>query len=412
MFLMYIFNYLDRVNVSLAALSMKSDLHFSDTVYGLGAGIFFLGYFIFEVPSNLILSKVGARLWISRIMLTWGIISSCMMFVKTPTSFYTLRFLLGVAEAGFFPGMILYLTYWFPARERARTVARFMTATTLSGLIGGPLSGYLLRLHGLYGLKGWQWLFLVEGLPSIVLGFVVFFYLTDRPEHAHWLTEEERDCLLVKLKNEEAYRQSLHSLTLWRTFGHGRVILLSFIYLFIVIGSYGMGLWGPLILQSRSTWSSETISYLWAIPSLVAAIGMVIIGTHSDHTYERRWHVAGSALLGALGLSLSAMLKTPVPTLLALCLANMGIAGTLGPFWSLPTGFLSGAAAAGGIAMINSIGNLGGFLGPYLMGALKTRTEGFTVGLFVLSASLLGAACLVLTVAQDKIHEMEAEMRS
>jgi ACS family tartrate transporter-like MFS transporter len=405
MFLMYIFNYLDRVNVSLAALSMKGDLGLSDSVYGMGAGIFFLGYFFFEVPSNLILARTGARLWITRIMLTWGVISSCMLFVKTPTSFYALRFALGMAEAGFFPGMILYLTYWFPARQRARTIARFMTATTLAGVIGGPMSAALLQLNGVAGLKGWQWLFLAEGIPSFLLGFVVLFYLTDRPEHAKWLTEKEKTWLIDTLRREETQRSERHGLSLRQVFVHRRALLFSLIYFLIVVGSYGMGMWGPLILKSRTAWSDGTISNLWAIPSLIAAVGMMLIGLHSDHTDERRGHVAGSAILAALGLALSATLRAPVLLLLSLSLANLGIAGTLGPFWSMPTAFLSGAAAAGGIAMINSIGNLGGFLGPFLMGELKSRTSGFTVGLFILAAFLLAAGLLALAVPRDPSPE-------
>jgi ACS family tartrate transporter-like MFS transporter len=264
-------------------------------------------------------------------------------------------------------------------------------------------------MDGAGGLKGWQWLFLVEGIPSFLLGFVVLFYLTDRPEHAKWLTAEERDCLLSRIKKEEAHRERTHGVTLLKAFSHPRVILLAGVYFLIVVGSYGMGLWGPLILKSRSVWTDSQISYLWAIPSLLAAITMVIVGTHSDHTYERRWHLAGSAAMAAVGLSLSAALKSPVPTLLALSLASMGIASTLGPFWSMPTGFLSGAAAAGGIAFINSVGNLGGFAGPYLMGALKGSTSGFTTGLFVLAASLLCAGCLVFAVRQDPHPDDVAE---
>jgi ACS family tartrate transporter-like MFS transporter len=328
-----------------------------------------------------------------------------MIFVKTPASFYALRFLLGIAEAGFFPGMILYLTYWFPAKERAKAVAGFMTAVALSGLVGGPLGGILLKMHGFAGLKGWQWLFLAEGVPSILLGIATFFYLDDRPERARWLSEEKREWLLARLREEEAARERNHGISLGSVFAHPRALLLSAIYFLAIVGLYGLGLWGPLILKERSAWDSVTVSFLWAIPSLIAAVGMVIIGTHSDRTQERRWHVAGSAFLAALGFGFSVVFRSPVPTLLSLSLASLGIMSLLGPFWSLSTGFLSGIAAAGGIAMINSIGNLGGFVGPTLMGALKGSTSDFGTGLLALAGFLAAAGGLALLVPMEMVTD-------
>ncbi|HET6383075.1 MAG TPA: MFS transporter [Armatimonadota bacterium] len=394
LFILYISAYLDRINVGFAQLEMKSALHFGDVVYATGAGIFFVGYFLFEIPSNLILHRIGARVWIARIMVTWGVISCCMMFVRTPASFYALRFLLGLAEAGFFPGMILYLTYWFPAEERARAVSRFMTATPLAGVIGGPLSGALLKLHGRSGLQGWQWLFLVEGIPSIILGFVTLFYLTDRPEKAHWLLPEERESILNELRSE----QERPVYTLGQALSNPAVLLLTALYFAMQIGFYGFTMWLPLIIKGMSGMSDLLVGILSAAPYILAAIGMVVVGTHSDRTGERRMHVALSCVTAAAGLGISAVLQNPWIALASLSLAALGLWGTLGPFWAMPTAFLSGTAAAGGIALINSVGNLGGFVGPYAMGWLKQTTGGFTVGLFTLAGSLLVAALLAVSI--------------
>ncbi len=410
LFLLYITAYIDRVNVSFAQLQMQTDLRFSATVYGLGSGIFFLGYFFFEVPSNLILEQVGARRWIARIMFTWGIISSCMMFTRSAASFYTLRFLLGLAEAGFFPGMILYLTYWIPARRRAHTVAGFMTATTLAGVVGNPISGFILQhLSGVAGLHGWQWLFLLEGIPSVLLAFVVLYYLTDRPEQAEWLLPEERAWLVERMEAEHAHRRSRHDLTLLQALSNGRVFLLSALYFSLVIASYGTSFWLPLVLKARGGWSPETLGFVTAIPPLVAAVLMVLVGRHSDERQERRWHIALSAVGGAIGLVIAARVGSPWLTVAALALATAGPSCMLGPFWSLPTSFLTGTAAAGGIAAINSIGNLGGFAGPYIMGFLKDRTGGYTGGLEVLAAWLVAAALLALAVRHDPTLEHPPE---
>jgi MFS transporter, ACS family, tartrate transporter len=396
MFVLYVTAYLDRVNIGFAALSMNRDLGFSDAVYGLGAGIFFLGYFLFEIPSNLILERLGPRIWIARIMLTWGAISVAMAWVQSASSFYLLRFLLGVAEAGFFPGMILYLTYWFPSGRRARAVAQFMTATAVAGVVGGPVSGALLSLHGLAGLRGWQWLFILEGLPAIALGLVVLVYLTDRPEQARWLGADERAWLTAQLRAEREHMERGGRHTLWDALLSGRVWLLALTYFSFVIGLYGVSLWLPLMLQAFSGLSDLSVGLLSALPYLAAAIAMVLIGRHSDRTRERRWHCAGPAFLAASGLSIGAVLHSPAGSLLALSVAAAGIWGTLGPFWTLPTAFLSGTAAAGGIALINSVGNLGGFLGPYLVGLLKESLGSFTAGFIALALVLCMGGILAL----------------
>ncbi len=398
MFVLYVVSYLDRVNIGFAALQMNDALHLSAVVYGIGAGIFFIGYFLFEVPSNLILQRVGARIWIARIMITWGIVSSAMMFITGARSFYALRFLLGLAEAGFFPGMILYLTYWFPAAERARTIAWFMTATAIAGVVGGPLSGAILLMHGVGPLDGWQWLFLLEGLPAIVLGIVVLRYLDNGPEDATWLTAEERAHViaLVKADNDAHIGHERHSLG--DALASGRVWLLAAVYFCIIVGFYGVGLWLPQIVKAYSGLGNFLVGLLSAIPFVAAAIGMVLLGSHSDRTGERRWHVAGSALTGALGLAVSAYSTSPILSLLALCVATTGIWGTLGPFWALPTAFLRSTAAAAGIALINSIGNLGGFMGPSIVGLAKTPDGSFKGGLLLLALSLCVASVLVLFV--------------
>ncbi len=401
MFLLYIVSYLDRINVGFAALQLNHALGLSSSMFGLGAGIFFLGYFIFEVPSNLIMERVGARLWMARILVTWGLISSSMMFVSGVRSFYLLRFLLGVAEAGFFPGMLLYLTYWYPVEERGRAVARFMTATAIAGVIGGPASGALLRLDGLAGLAGWQWLFLAEGLPAIVLGFVTLAVLPNRPRDASWLTEEEKTWIENRQDREREELKLLGHHTLTDVLSSGRVWRLSLVYFAFVLSFYGVNFWLPQIVQSFSRQSNLLIGFLTAIPYLAAAIGMVFIGRSSDRIQERRWHVAGSALAGATGLIASAHVHNATASLLALSIAAIGIWGTLGPFWAMSSGFLSGTAAAAGIALINSVGNLGGFLGPYVVGLVRDRTQSFTGGILVLALFLVGGGLLALIRERD-----------
>lgn len=403
LFLLYVVAHLDRINVSFAALQMSKELKFSDAVYGLGAGIFFLGYFLFEVPSNLILERVGARIWISRIMVTWGLISSSMMFVHNPFSFYLLRFLLGVAEAGFFPGIILYLTYWFPSAQRAKSVALFMTAAPFAGVIGGPLSGLLLSLHGLAGLRGWQLLFLVEGLPAIILGLMVLLYLPNSPARARWLKPEEQTWLNQRLRLDQGVHGHKSHYTLLEIFRKGDVWLLSLIYLTLALGVNGSSLWIPQIIKSLSGVNNLQVGLLSAIPSLTAAIGMVWNGTHSDRTGERRWHIAVPIFIAAFGFVLATFKSVPVLAFLGLCVCGLGIGATYGPFWSLSTTLLGRTAAAGGIASIAAIGSLGGFLGPYLIGIVKHITHSFTGGLLLLALFLLIGGCLALLVGKREL---------
>lgn len=403
--LLYILNYLDRVNVSFAKLQMNKDLKFDDAIYATGAGIFFIGYFIFEVPSNLIMERVGARLWMARIMITWGIISAAMMFVRDATSFYTLRFLLGVAEAGFFPGMILYMTYWIPAQQRAKAAAWFLTSTALAGVIGGPLAGLLLQMDGadLFGwrLHGWQWLFLIEGIPSVLLGFVILFFLVDKPDKAKWLTDDEKQWLTEKLERERAAMpHGSHNLGL--AFKSPRVWLLSGLYGTMMFGFYGINFWTPSIVErSTGATSKLTIGLLSAIPFFAAVVGMVIIGHAADASGRRRLTVCVCGFIGAAGMALAAMSHSPVVVIAALSLAAVGIWSTLGPFWSLPSQFLRGSAAAAGIGLINSIGNLfGGYVSPEVMGKLKVAYGTYTPGMLV-SAGVLamtGMIALVMTL--------------
>ena len=402
LFLLYIVAYLDRVNVGFAAIDMKLDLKFSDTVYGLGAGIFFLSYTLLEVPSNLLGARFGARVWIARIMFTWGVLSSAMSFVNGPATFYVLRFLLGAAEAGFFPGVILYLTQWFPQRERARAVGLFMTATAMAGVIGAPISSALLRLDGAWGLQGWQWLFLIEGLPAILLVPVVLFYMTERPADAKWLSADERAWLMREMEAEQA-ESGQAIVTLRAALGTLRLWIIALPYFCIVIAFYGITFFLPQIVQSMSSLGSATIVLLTAIPYVSATIGLVVVGSRSDRTRERRWHVAVPCLIGATGFVLTVLAPaTPAIALTTLSIAAFGIWGTLGPFWAIPTALLRGTAAAGGIALVNSIGNVGGFVGPYLMGWIRDATGGFTAGLLTLAAILVVGAVIVLRLEQPK----------
>jgi MFS transporter, ACS family, tartrate transporter len=403
LFLLYVVNILDRINVGFARLQMLDDLHMGERAYALGAGIFYIGYLVFEIPSNLILSRVGARRWIGRILISWGLISMAMTFVRGPWSFYLLRILLGFAEAGFFPGIILYLTYWFPGRERAKAVSLFMTGSPLTAIVGGPLSGAILQyLDHKGGLRGWQWLFIIEGVPAVVLGVIAMFYLTDRPERAHWLNEEERSWLSGQTRGEEAYRQERHGLTLWQAAIDRRVWILTAVYFAVAGASNSFGFYLPKFLQIGFPSVGEFgIGLLVMVPSLCAVPCMLLNSMHSDKTGERRWHVAIAALIGAFGWALAALLKAPVPYLFAFALAQIGIMSVLPTFWSLPTSFLSGPSAAAGIALINSIANLGGFFGPNVIGQLQASTGSFSPGMLVVAATLAIAAVLALLVPID-----------
>jgi sugar phosphate permease len=398
MFLLYIVAYLDRVNVGFAAMDMQRDLHFSNTVYGTGAGIFFLGSALFDLPSNLILLRVGPRVWMARIMISWGVISTCMMFMHSTESFYVLRFLLGVSEAGFFPGMIIYLTYWFPTHERARAVARFMTATSLAGVVGGPLSSYLLRLDGRSGLAGWQWLFLSEGIPTILLGISVLFLLKDSPAQADWMKPEERIWLAAELQRDrERYGAATHH-ALGDAFRLPTLWVLAGIYFVSQVGVYIVNLWMPLILnsfsRSGSSGDASLIARYATVPYLAAAAMTVVVGWSSDKRNERRWHIAGCLLVSAVGFAWAGVAHNLVVALCAMTLAAVGVWSMMGPFWTLTTGMLGGTAAAGAVAILQIVGGVGGFSGPYMTGRLRDATHSFTGGLYVMSAMALCAAAL------------------
>jgi MFS transporter, ACS family, tartrate transporter len=406
MFLLYIVAYLDRVNVGFAAMDMQRDLHFSNTVYGTGAGIFFLGSALFDLPSNLIMLRVGPRVWIARIMISWGVISACMMFMHSKESFYVLRFLLGVSEAGFFPGMILYLTYWFPTHERARAVARFMTATSLAGVVGGPLSSYLLRMDGRAGLAGWQWLFLSEGIPTILLGISVLFLLKNGPEKADWMKPEEKVWLAGELqRDQERYGAATHH-ALGDAFRLPALWLLAAVYFVSQVGVYVVNLWMPLILngfsRSGSSADASLIARYATVPYLAAAAMTVAVGWSSDKRNERRWHIAGCLALSAAGFAGAALAHSLVVALCAMTLAAVGVWSMMGPFWTLTTGMLSGTAAAGAIAILQIVGGVGGFAGPYMMGRLRDATHSFSGGLYLISGMALAAAVLALVVRQRK----------
>lgn len=414
LFLLYIVAYLDRINVGFAALQMQKQLSISDAAYGLGAGMFFAGYFFFQVPSNLVLERIGARRWIAFLMVVWGIVSASSALITGERSLYAMRFLLGAAEAGFFPGVILYLKNWFPARARARTVARFSTAGPLSGVVGGPISGALLGVHLGSGLAGWQWMFLLEGIPAIVLGFVAGRYLVDRPEDAQWLQADEKAWLLETLARERAEmetagaesrvsaaaqgnRGSFSSET-FAAFRSGRIWMLVMVYFGLTTVAYGMSMWLPTLIKSLSGVSNFTIGVLSSIPYIAAAIAMVRVGLHSDRTGERRWHTALPAFAGALALVVAAYTHSVGPVVVLLSVTVLGVFSMMGPFWATPPLLLPPAALAAGIAFINSLGNLGGFFGPYTIGLMRTSTGGFRGGFLLVAATLAVSGAMALAV--------------
>ncbi len=405
LFLCYILSYLDRVNVGFAKLQMQSDLGFSDVVYGAGAGIFFVGYFFFEVPSNLLLQRFGARIWIARIMITWGIISSAMMLIHDRTTFFLLRFLLGMAEAGFFPGIIYYLTLWYPRRYRSRMVALFMTAIALSNVIGGPLSGWILSfLSDFYGLRGWQWLFLLEGIPSILVGVLTLRSLDDGPVKARWLDVEEKNLLVQRLQQEEAIKQAegAHRNTLRDVFTSVHVWLLCAVYFGIIMGLYGFGFWLPQVLKDSFTQEPWKIGLLSMLPWGLAAGSMVMAAQHSDVTGERRWHLSLSCLLAFAGFfGCGAFGAGHLIGLFFISMATIGVMCSLATFWAVPTALLSGTAAAAGIAWINSVGNLAGYVGPFAIGLLRDLTHTMSAGFYGLALSSLASAAIVLMMTRN-----------
>ena len=401
--LCYIVAYLDRVNVGFAKLQMAGELGFSDAVYGLGAGMFFIGYFFFEVPSNIILHRVGARVWIARIMVTWGIVSGGMMFIQTETQFYVMRFLLGLAEAGFFPGIILYLTYWYPSHRRARIVSMFMTGIPLAGVIGGPLSGWIMKSWDqVNGLHGWQWMFLLEAIPSVLIGVVVYFYLDDRITSAKWLKDEERDLLQKRIEEEESDKEHV---PMMQVFKSGRMWTMSAIYFTMAMSLYGVSFWLPTIIKGMGVTDNFEIGMLSSLPWIASVFSMLLFARSADKMRERRWHVIVPMLMGSTGLILSVLLSSNhYLSFAALILACMGIVSAIPLFWSLPTAFLVGAGAAAGIAAINSIANLAGFLAPYLVGWLKQLTSSTDSGMYLLAAVLVIGAAITLMVPAKLVN--------
>lgn len=410
LFLLYVVNILDRTNVNFARLTMLRDLGMRETVYGLAAGLFYVGYCFFQVPSNLLLRRTGARRTIAGILISWGLVSCATMFVRGPGSFYLLRILLGFAQAGFFPGVILFLTFWFPARERARAVAWFMIGSPVTGIVGYPLSGVILdNLNGTAGLHGWQWLFLIEGAPAVLLGFVVLWYLTDRPEQAAWLSPGEQSWLVGELAREERGCAQRHGLTLGQAMADGRVWLLALLYFTVAAGANGLGLYLPKLIEERAPGRSNfEIGLFAAIPNVVAAVCMVCNGWHSDRTGERRYHVAVPAFVAAVGWALAGCFDSLSVGLVALTLAQAAMMSMLPTFWTLPAAFLSGAAAAAGIALINAVGNLGGFAAPNVLSPLKDLTGSFTPGLLIMAATMAVGGVLALCVRHDRAAEGKA----
>ena len=402
LFIGYIIAYLDRVNVGFAKLQMMSELKFSESVYGLGAGIFFLGYFLFEIPSNVILHIVGARVWICRVLVTWGIVSACTALVRNPWEFYAIRFLLGVAEAGFFPGMILYLTYWFPSHRRGKMVAVLLAGSAVSGIIGGPISGFILRsFAGSLHLAGWQWLFILEATPAMILGIVLLFCLEDRVANANWLSPEEKAVIFAEI-NEEATAKTHR--TILSVFTSPRVWLMGLIFFGIEMGSYAIGFWQPTIIRQTGVKDAFNIGLLTMVPYTFALISMILFGRHADKTRERRWHVVVPSIVAALGFALCTQAgSSTTVAMIGLTMAVVGVVSAIPMFWALPTSFLGGAAAAVGIAFVNCTGNLGGFLSPAIIGFLKDYTGTLNSGLFLVSGCMLASAILIVALVPAKL---------
>ena len=398
LFFCYLAAYLDRVNVGFAKLQMQSELSFSETVYGFGAGIFFLGYVLFEVPSNIVLHKVGARLWLARVMVTWAFISAGMAFVRSPTAFYVTRFLLGAAEAGFIPGVLLYLTFWFPAGRRGRIMALFLTAIPMASVFGGPLSGWILSsVSGSYGYSGWQWLFFVEAVPSLAFGIAILFYLDNHVEGAKWLDADEKRTVSRIIADEEEEKEGLSELK--HAFITPRVWLLAGAYFCIASGIYIVSFWLPTIIKQTGVKDPLTIGFLTAIPYIAAVIAMVTVCSHGDRTKERRWHTATPALVCAIGLAITATATgNTLFAMIGLTLAAAGASTAQASFWTLPATFLGGAAAAAGIALVNSVGNIAGFASTYVVGWLADLTHSNVTSLYLFGGLLLVGAGLILTI--------------
>jgi ACS family tartrate transporter-like MFS transporter len=404
--LLYLLAFLDRVNIGFASLTMKGELGLSDWQYGFASGIFFLGYVLFEVPSNMLLGRFGARMWIARIMITWGLLSAAMAFVAGPTELYVLRFLLGVAEAGFFPGMILYLTYWFPAAYRGRILSAFMVALPISSVLGGPISTRILSFDAA-GLNGWQWMFLIEGIPAALCGVAVLFVLRDRPSKAAWLADDERQWLEEELARERSAHAS-HQMLLMQALRNPRVWVLGLVYFGMVVGLYAFNFWLPQMIQGLGSVSNEQVGLITAVPYAAAAILMIVWGRHSDARSERTWHIAAPAFVAAIALVASAQLgSSPVLAIVGLSLSAIAIYAALPVFWTLPTAMLAGSAAAAGIALINSIGNTGGFLGPTIVGYVLEVTGSYSASLWFLAAMILMSSLIVIALRPRRARASE-----
>ncbi|MEO6393254.1 MAG: MFS transporter [Pyrinomonadaceae bacterium] len=397
---LFIIAYIDRVNVGYTAVDLSKDLGFDPAVFGFGAGIFFIGYFLLEIPGSIIVEKWSARKWLARIIISWGLLATLMGFIQNSTHFYVARFLLGMAEAGFFPGVIVYLSHWFRNRDRAQVVALFMAAIPIANMIGSPLSGLILPVHWL-GLPGWRWVFILEGIPAVIFGVITIFYLTDKPAEAKWLAEDERAWIVAELKRENEAKKQIRSFSIGEAMRNRNIILLALAYFCGVTAVYGFTFWLPTIVKGLSNYSSSTASYISALPFCVGLAAMLIVSWSSDRSGERRWHTTLSFTVVCVGFFLSAGAYAQGNMFLAIamfCLVGAGLYSALPPFWSLPAAFLTEAAAAACIGMINSVGNLGGFAGPYIVGYLVHRTGSFYAGIIYLSASALAAGLLVLAV--------------
>ncbi len=398
LFLLYIVSYLDRINVGFAKLQMQGQLGFSERVFGSGFGVFFAGYFFLQVPSNLLLERMGVRKWIAGLMVVWGLVSCSMIFVRTPFSFYLLRFLLGAAEAGFFPGMILYMKYWFPGKARAQAVAWFMTANPLAGVFGSPMSGFLLGVHG-FGLQGWQWLFVLEALPAIVLGFVVYWILPERPINACWLSDEQKQWLIAELQLESSGSAGLQKNELLAALGNLKIWLLAIVYLGIPTCMYGITLWLPSAVHAIGL-SFRATGLVTSLPFIVTAVFMVMVGGNSDRTGERRWHTALSAFLGVAGLVIAALWATPLGVIVGMSIGMIGAEAMCGPFWAMATKLTKNQAAAG-IAIINSVANLGGYFGTFIIGFFRTANGGYQGGMIAIAGVLAISGIIAVVVGSE-----------